>query len=237
MRIAIVATDAIRQERIAFTTEDIVRFPLSSQSRAGGSVVATAKGVRLSLAVVASSCFPPVFRRMHLSYKDLGINYNEFREKLSVNDGGVADNLGIEVLLELRASNYLAADLTLIGDAERPQWSQPRNGLDADVAAQSIALSEGARRRAQSELGRECTLIRLSARIPEEVGLSFWNTNPSFEISDGPRHFANVARDPRSHHSRCRCSWSSYWRAAKKRSASAGCCYDNQDSETGKRPG
>lgn len=175
-RIAIVATDALKQERVAFTADHIMRFPLDSldgpdERRIPDRIVS--RGVELSLAVTASSCFPPVFRRMHLDHRDLGLKYAEFKETLALNDGGVTDNLGSEVLLALRPLGWGLAELTLIGDAERPQTTKPKDGLFADANAHCAALSKGAREGVRRELGVKCDFISLSDRIPESSGLPF----------------------------------------------------------------
>ena len=43
---------------------------------------------------------------MRLTNHDLGLNYEDFKDTFSLNDGGVTDNLGLEVLLELKATGH-----------------------------------------------------------------------------------------------------------------------------------
>jgi predicted acylesterase/phospholipase RssA len=169
---AFVATDSIKRERIVFTHDSILRLPLNSARSPTSPVIADARAARLSLAVAASSRFPPVFPRMHLDNEDLSLSYDHFKETLSVNDGGVTDNLGAEVLLEFLSSKRFEADTILVGDAERAQRTKPRDHSGADLAAQAAALTEAARKRLESVLGTKCRLIRLSERIPDQLGLS-----------------------------------------------------------------
>jgi predicted acylesterase/phospholipase RssA/tetratricopeptide (TPR) repeat protein len=171
--VAFAATDSEHQERIAFTVDKVLRFPLGSPPKSGNSFVANAAGVRLSVAVAASSCFPLAFRRMELNYEDLGLNYNEFKESLVLSDGGITDNLGTEVLLEFLSRREFLAEMTLIGDAERPQWSKPKKNQIALVELIGIAVSELARKRIEAELHHTCSLISLRKRVSDNFGLSF----------------------------------------------------------------
>ena len=94
--LAFVATDGIQHQRVAFTASQILRWSFEGDEDSPPALILS-KGVELSLAVAASSCFPPVFPRLHLTYEDLGITYREFKESLYLNDGGVVTNLGVEV--------------------------------------------------------------------------------------------------------------------------------------------
>ncbi|MFO0814126.1 MAG: patatin-like phospholipase family protein [Gemmatales bacterium] len=175
-QLAIVATDSIRQERIAFTTKNIIRIPLdfnttNAANRAPTFITAT--GVRLSLAVAASSCFPPVFNRMYLTCADLGLNYADFKETLRLNDGGVAGNLGVEVLLEMHKMQGRPPRLAIVSSAERPQTTQPLNTPLTDINAGSAAQSAGGIERVKGELGQNCTIIQFSERNPAPLGLPF----------------------------------------------------------------
>src|SRR5690606_10520140 len=105
----------------------------------------------LSLAVAASSCFPPVFPRLHLDYQDLGITYREFKQELDLNDGGVVTNLGIEVLIALRTLDWTKGKLILIADAERSLPVKPGDSPFTDVDATFAALGKTAREAAKRE--------------------------------------------------------------------------------------
>ena len=179
--VAFVATDSVRQERIAFTARQVARFPVAPDSIERGHqthIVAESTGVPLALAVATSSCFPPVFPRMHLTHKHLGLHYSEFKDKLSLNDGGVIGNLGIEVLLSLHRVDWRVRTEVIVVDAERPQGERPGNGAFADLGAQSAALSQAEINMAKQQLGSDVKFIRLSKRQPEPPGLPFSTQTP-----------------------------------------------------------
>jgi predicted acylesterase/phospholipase RssA len=172
--LAIVATDAIRQDRVAFTTSKILRWSIQADEvgRYATPSPILSKGVELSLAVAASSCFPPVFPRLHLTHKDLGITYSEFKEDLELNDGGVLTNLGIEVLVALQKMGWADKTLILIADSERPQAMKPGRSPLTDVDASAAALSKGARDLARREFGTRGLPISFSDRAENHDGLS-----------------------------------------------------------------
>ena len=179
--VAFVATDSLRLERIAFTGDQVTRFPVFPKTIEQGHqayIVAESTGVPLALAVAVSSCFPPVFPRMRLTHRDLGLLYSEFMDELSLNDGGVISNLGIEVLLALREVGWAASSTVLVADAERPLGERPGRGPRADLAAQAAALSQAAIESAKQRLGTDVHLIRLSKRQPEPPGLPFSTQTP-----------------------------------------------------------
>ena len=149
-KIAITATDSLRQERVAFTAQKIFRMPVSVDYgvQSIGDAGVPAQGVPLFLAVIASSCFPPVFRRLRLRPNEIGVTYNEFMDTLSLNDGGVVGNLGIEVFLAMRTTDDWDCEaLPIICDAERPQTSNPWSFFPdvPDLTLQGQALSHAAR--------------------------------------------------------------------------------------------
>lgn len=174
-RVAIVATDSIRQERVAFMADRIMKFPINPSAFDSGKnpEVTVACGVRVSVAVAASSCYPPVFPRMQLDHSALGLNYSEFKGELSVNDGGVAGNLGLEVLLDLHSIGGIAGDIMLVSDADRPQGTRPKNSIFADLETSAVALSEAGRDRTERTLGSRCVMVRLSERVPDPPGIPF----------------------------------------------------------------
>ncbi len=179
--VAFVATDAIRLERIAFTARHVARFPVSLESIERGyqtHIVAESTGVPLALAVATSSCFPPVFPRMRLDHSDFGLHYDEFKDELSLNDGGVIGNLGIEVLLSLHEVGWKITGEVIVVDAERPQGAKPGGGPLSDLGAQGSALSQAAIEMAKHQLGSNVRFIRLSKRQPEPPGLPFSTQTP-----------------------------------------------------------
>lgn len=172
--IAIVATDGVRQERVVFTSEWILRFPLDEAKMADSQnpVVTLSDGTFLALAVTTSSCFPPIFSRMKLSYEDLGLHFSEFKDIFRLNDGGVTGNLAVKAMLSLKANGYDVPSEGLACDAERPLWA-PSTGLLSDSYAQSAAISQSERDDFVRVFGEGGKLIRLSERVPDEVGLPF----------------------------------------------------------------
>lgn len=179
--LAFVATDAFRLERIAFTTSHVARFPVYPDSIESGqltNIVAVSTGAPLAIAVATSSCFPPLFPRMRLNHRDLGLHFGEYKDQLSLNDGGVIGNLGIEVLLRLHAIGWKLSRMVIVADAERPQGEKPRGNWRADLAAQGAALSQAAIEIVKHQLGHHVCLLRLSTRQAEPPGLAFSTQTP-----------------------------------------------------------
>ncbi len=170
LRLALVATDAIKEERIAFTSDHVKRFPMNHDDGPRQPDQITAHGIHVSLAVAASSCFPPVFTRMYLHHDDLGLNYSEFKETLSLNDGGVSGNRGIKVLLALRSSKAFRAQKIYICDAECAQRRRPSGTAITDVNAQGRVISEWERELVKSN--PTWKTISLSERTQGFLGLS-----------------------------------------------------------------
>jgi predicted acylesterase/phospholipase RssA len=171
-RIAIVATDSVRQQRIAFTQTHIFRWPIiNADSRSLPPI--NSQGVELSLAVAASSCFPPVFPRFHLTHQELGITYSEFQDNLQLNDGGVTSNLGIEVLVALRSQDWPKNSLVLIADAERNLAIKPSNSPLTDSDAALAALGKAARDIAKREFGDNGIVVPFTQRVCIGGGLAF----------------------------------------------------------------
>jgi predicted acylesterase/phospholipase RssA len=174
-RLAIIATDSIRQERVAFTSDRILRLPMtkdsSSEVRFPNSIAST--GVPLYLAVTASSCFPPVFNRLKLRHTDLGLNYSEFKDDLYLNDGGVSGNLGIKALMGLQSLGDMAARRVIVCDAERPLNEMPGDTILADANAQAAALSQSERDDFNVFFKEHGKYFRFSDRLPSDLGVSF----------------------------------------------------------------
>jgi predicted acylesterase/phospholipase RssA len=168
-RSVFVATDTIEQRRVALMREGIVRFDFAGEVD-GAPILA--KGVHLFLAVAASSCFPPVFESLYLTYRELGITFDEFKGSLTLNDGGVAGNLGVEVLAGLIKRQQIVAKRMLVCDAERSLAEKPVAGLLASINAEGAALSAAARQVVQ-QLGSDALLVRFAHRSPEDNYLPF----------------------------------------------------------------
>lgn len=168
-KLAFVATDVKRDHRVAVMREGILRFdfdgnPVDHQIPAGG--------VRLSLAVTASSCFPPFFMRLLLNYRKLRVRYDEFPGKLNLRDGGIAGNLGVEVLTDLLRHKHVVAGRLLVCDAECGLAAEPVDTPLAVIDAQGRALSASARGMLE-RFGDGALLLRLAKRVPDEYGLRF----------------------------------------------------------------
>jgi predicted acylesterase/phospholipase RssA len=170
--IAIVATDAVRHERVAFTATQVLRWPIREEVPSVPEPILS-QGVELSLAVTASSCYPAAFPRLVLTHEDLGITFGEFKEELNLNDGGVLTNLGVEVLVALRKLGWANDTLVLIADAERGLAAKPSNLPTTDINASLTALSMTARDCAKRELGESGIMIPFAERTKTANGLAF----------------------------------------------------------------
>lgn len=168
-KFAFVATDVKRDHRVAIMREGVLRFdfngnPVDHPIPAGG--------VRLSLAVTASSCFPPFFMHLLLNYRKLRVRYDEFTGELNLRDGGIAGNLGVEVLTDLLRHNHAVAARLLVCDAECGLAAEPLDTPLAVIDAQGRALSASARVMLE-RFGSGALLLRLARRVPDEYGLRF----------------------------------------------------------------
>lgn len=165
---AFVATDIDKRHRVALSKAGILRFTFA------GELVGTpilADGVYLSLTVAASSCFPPVFRGLRLTYRELGIRYDEFDGTLNLSDGGVSGNLGVEVLSSLLRMRAVRAMRLLVCDAECG-LPEPITGPLAEVFTEGAALSETARQ-VVMQMGSNAVLLRFANRTTDGDGLPF----------------------------------------------------------------
>lgn len=170
--LAFVATDGVEHHRVAFTASQILRWSFDDDADSQPSPI-LAQGVELSLAVAASSCFPPVFPRLHLDHRDLGITYREFKQQLYLNDGGVVTNLGIEVLIALRQLDWTKGKLILIADAERSLPVKPGDSPLTDADATFAALGKAAREVAKREFGTSAIPIPFTDRVQNKDSLPF----------------------------------------------------------------
>ncbi|MBA2116094.1 patatin-like phospholipase family protein [Bremerella alba] len=171
-KLAFVATDSVQHHRVAFTSSQILRWNFDDEEDSVPAPILS-KGVELSLAVAASSCFPPVFPRLHLDHQDLGITYREFKQQLYLNDGGVVTNLGIEVLIALRSLGWTKGKLILIADAERILPVKPGDSPLVDADATFAALGKSARESARREFGTSAIPIPFTDRVERGDSLPF----------------------------------------------------------------
>lgn len=166
--VGIVATDSIKSKRVVFTQSSVSQFDMDGTPR--GAILS--RGVKISLAVATSSCFPPVFRRFRLSYRELGLKYSEFQEEMYLNDGGVVGNLGIEALHHMCAMTGSPVESLLVCDAETGQVFKPGTSPITDSNAQSAALSESSRSLAGQSF-KKAVFVRFAERVSERRGLPF----------------------------------------------------------------
>lgn len=164
---AFVTTDTVQRHRVAFTRNRVWRIKFDGTVY-GDKVLAT--GTPVSLAVAASSCFPPVFSRLKVTNEELRITWDEFGDKLTLSDGGVSGNLGVEVLMCLVENGDIRADRLLICNAEPGVIRAPADSLLTIADAMGAALSEAGKQKFKEFApgSKECALV---ARGPEEFDL------------------------------------------------------------------
>jgi predicted acylesterase/phospholipase RssA len=166
---AFVATDTKKQQRVAIMSRRIVR--LSFRGTVASDLILSS-GVHLSLAVAASSSFPPVFEILELTHHELGLKYDEFDGALNLSDGGVSGNLGVEVLTALMDQGIIKTGRLLVCDAETGLVEEPSNNLLAVLNAHGAALSATARETVE-RLGTNALMLSFSNRTAEDYGLPF----------------------------------------------------------------
>ena len=86
------------------------------------AITVDADTIPISLAVAASAAFPPLFPAVELSYQTLGVSEAELPSPHYVTDGGVYDNLGIQMLRwsDHPNSENLRLDIVVLSDAGAP---------------------------------------------------------------------------------------------------------------------
>lgn len=142
-----------------------------------------ADGYPLSRAVAASSAFPPVFPPMRLDHKDYpaaGVDY------VTLADGGVYDNLGVNPLLRERN----ALDYVLVSDAGKPfeTDTRPTESGTAVLVASIDILMEQVR-------GLQFRRLELSAAKPGGVKPVWFSIDShEGEAREGDAAFASAIR-------------------------------------------
>lgn len=162
--IAILSTDGVNNQRYILTSDRIIICNLNDE------VSSTHSGARLLLskAVAMSSCFPLIFSPFKTTYKDLGITFDEFKLTAYLNDGGVADNLGINALCVLKSLGY-SVDRTLVSSSD-VSLSRGAVFVKSDIDMQSAQLAEDAMHRMET-LGPHSRLARLYSRVSNDYSL------------------------------------------------------------------
>jgi predicted acylesterase/phospholipase RssA len=166
-RLALVATDARRLQHVVFTPHEILRVRLGEMQP---SDTIEGSGMLVHEAVTASACFPPVFERIRMSHKELGVRADEFQESLDVNDGGVLDNLGV---FALRALGPQWHGRVLVSNAERGQTSMPGNSVFTDSAAQAFGNSQSAQEAISGIATASVSPAEFRKRAKNKLGLAF----------------------------------------------------------------
>ncbi|MBY3544795.1 patatin-like phospholipase family protein [Rhizobium laguerreae] len=125
------------------------------------------EGVPLSLAVTASSAFPPLFPPVEIERTMFSVELERFRfSPHLLTDGGVFDNLGYEKAKMLEGRGELQADLIIISDAGGPFdwkidsdffWPVSRSIRTADILMNRI--SESTLRRLKAEQATIDTVV------------------------------------------------------------------------------
>ncbi|MES9937194.1 MAG: patatin-like phospholipase family protein [Sedimenticola sp.] len=145
--------------------------------------VTTADNFRLSRAVAASSAFPPVFPPLRLDQKDYpsaGVEY------ITLTDGGVYDNLGVNPLL--RDRNDL--DYVIVSDAGKPFEIDER-----PTESGTAVLMESINILMEQVRGLQFKRLELSSLGEEGLKPIWFSINSrEGEASDGDAAFASGIR-------------------------------------------
>jgi predicted acylesterase/phospholipase RssA len=111
---------AFGNNRMQFLTD-----PADKQESPRGYSV-PANDVPVSLAVAASSAFPPMFPPVRISYRTFGIHRDLLNHSHCLTDGGVFDNLGIRGMLWLLEKDTRLGAV-IVSDAQRSLSREYRN--------------------------------------------------------------------------------------------------------------
>ena len=168
----------------------ILRFAVDG--RVTGDVI-FAEGTHLALAVAASSCFPPIFHRLKLNYNALGVRYDEFDGKLLLRDGGVAGNLGVEVLMYLMRRNDIGLRV-LACDAETGLATEPLDTPLAVINVQGLYLFGSCTTNRRAVGSDAITLSFKSTEATARFGSSHPNQALVLPHRPGSAHVVGVLR-------------------------------------------
>ena len=137
--------------------------------------------VPISLAVTASSAFPPAFPPVYVTHEQLRVDASQFLQSPEyLSDGGVYDNLGIRKIQNLRARTQFDLAAILVSDAESPfVWKIGANYKRfwhravraSDILMRRVAELEYEWARRSSEDGRPLLLrIHISRWLADAAG-------------------------------------------------------------------
>jgi predicted acylesterase/phospholipase RssA len=133
-----------------------------------------ADNIRISLAIAASSAFPPLFPPLQLTWDKIGATTEGAFNKIALTDGGVYDNLGYEKFAALhRKPDKQAVDTIIISDAGGAFNASIRNDFSAilarNVRATDILMRRTARATLSGALAMAKTHLVLYAPITQTV--------------------------------------------------------------------
>lgn len=114
-----------------------------------------ADNVRLSLAVAASSAFPPLFPPIRLTWDRIGASSDGAFNAIALTDGGVYDNLGFDKFVALEGdAPREAIDTVVVSDAGGAFNASIRNDFSGVFARNVRATDVLMRRTAKATLAR-----------------------------------------------------------------------------------
>lgn len=142
--------------------------------RASGPEQHDADTVRLSVAVAASSAFPPMFPPLKLTREMLGTPEENFPYPVSLTDGGVYDNLGFKKFSLINARRDKAVDAVILSDGSGAFQSFVRNEF-AGLISRNVRATDILMRRTAEEI------ISLAAAVEDfpVVHVSIGDTLPN----------------------------------------------------------
>ncbi len=137
--------------------------------------------VPISLAVTASSAFPPAFPPVYVTHEQLRVDASQFLQSPEyLSDGGVYDNLGIRKIQNLRARTRFDLAAIIVSDAESPfVWKVGANYKRfwhravraSDILMRRVAELEYEWARRSAEDGRPQLLrVHISRWLADAVG-------------------------------------------------------------------
>ena len=137
--------------------------------------------VPISLAVTASSAFPPAFPPVYVTHEQLRVDASQFLQSPEyLSDGGVYDNLGIRKIQNLRARTRFDLAAIVVSDAESPfVWKVGANYKRfwhravraSDILMRRVAELEYEWARRSAEDGRPQLLrVHISRWLADAVG-------------------------------------------------------------------
>jgi len=92
------------------------------------------ENIRLSLAVTASSAFPPMFPPVELGWEQIGGASQSGFNAIALTDGGVYDNLGLDTFLALADREGRSIDTVIVSDAGGTFSASIKNEFDGPIS-------------------------------------------------------------------------------------------------------